>query len=185
MESLRVYVVPRRCAGAGGECGGGTRAVDELIETMMALALEVDSVEAIWAHKTKIIVCLLPINGILTNPQNCDSESPSSSVDQKKLQAKPLKSAVEDWVGRLLAMVSSDMPDKCWVGVVLMGVTCQECSSDNFFSLYFVWFNSLLSHIKNPESSRIVRVVSCTSTSDLLTRKALSICREQFVNFPA
>ncbi|CAF2134295.1 unnamed protein product [Brassica rapa] len=35
MESLRVYVVPRRCAGAGGECGGGTRAVDELIETMM------------------------------------------------------------------------------------------------------------------------------------------------------
>ncbi|CAF1698731.1 unnamed protein product [Brassica oleracea] len=51
-----------------------------------------------------------------------------------------------------------------------MGVTCQECSSDRFFSLYFVWFNSLLSHIKNLESSRIVRVVSCTSTSDLLTR---------------
>ena len=35
MESLRVYVVPRRCAEAGGECGGGTRAVDELIEMMM------------------------------------------------------------------------------------------------------------------------------------------------------
>ncbi|WZZ34234.1 hypothetical protein YC2023_099824 [Brassica napus] len=55
------------------------------------------------------LLCLLPINVILTNPQNCDSESPSSSVDQKKLQAKPLKSAVDDWVGRLLALVSSDM----------------------------------------------------------------------------
>ncbi|CAN6989237.1 unnamed protein product [Brassica oleracea var. botrytis] len=61
-------------------------------------------------------------------------------------------------------------PDKCWVGLDLMGVTCQECSSDRFFSLYFVWFNSLLSHIKNLESSRIVRVVSCTSITDLLTR---------------
>ncbi|KAH0938981.1 hypothetical protein HID58_006442, partial [Brassica napus] len=90
--------------------------------------------------------------------------------DQKKLQAKPLKSAIDDWVGRLLALVSSDMPDKCWVGLDLKGVTCQECSSDRFFSLYYVWFNSLLSHIKNPESSRIVRVVSCTSISDLLTR---------------
>ena len=34
------------------------------------------------------------------------SESPSSSADQKKLQAKP---AVDDWVERLLALVSSDM----------------------------------------------------------------------------
>ncbi|KAF2547666.1 hypothetical protein F2Q70_00023851 [Brassica cretica] len=91
--------------------------------------------------------------------------------DQKKLQAKPLKSAVDDWVGRLLALVSSDMPDKCWVDVVLLGVTCQECNSDRFFSLYFVWFNSLLSHIKhNLESSRMVRAASCTSISDLLTR---------------
>ncbi|CAH8349955.1 unnamed protein product [Eruca vesicaria subsp. sativa] len=98
------------------------------------------------------------------------SESPSTSTDQKKLQTKPSKSAVDEWVERLLALVSSDMPDKCWVGVVLIGVTCQECSSDRFFSLYSVWFNSLLSLIKNPESSRIVRVASCTSISDLLTR---------------
>ncbi|KAG2318989.1 hypothetical protein Bca52824_012202 [Brassica carinata] len=98
------------------------------------------------------------------------SEPPSSSADQKKLQSKPSKSAVDDWVERLLALVSSDMPDKCWVGIVLIGVTCRECSSDRFFSLYSVWFNSLLSHIKNPESSRIVRVASCTSISDLLTR---------------
>ncbi|CAF1709862.1 hypothetical protein HID58_056215 [Brassica napus] len=98
------------------------------------------------------------------------SESPSSSADQKKLQAKPSKSAVDDWVERLLALVSSDMPDKCWVGVVLIGVTCRECSSDRFFSSYSVWFNCLLSHIKNPESSRIVLVASCTSVSDLLTR---------------
>ncbi|CAG7899055.1 unnamed protein product [Brassica rapa] len=98
------------------------------------------------------------------------SESPSSSADQKKIQAKPSKSAVDEWVERLLALVSSDMPDKCWVGVVLIGVTCRECCSGRFFGLYSVWFNSLLSHIKNPESSRIVLVASCTSVSDLLTR---------------
>ncbi|KAL1205103.1 hypothetical protein V5N11_016443 [Cardamine amara subsp. amara] len=96
------------------------------------------------------------------------SESPPASIDQK-LQAKA-KSAVDDWVDRLLALVSSDMPDKCWVGISLMGVTCEECGSDRFFSSYSVWFNSLLSHLKNPASSRIVRVASCTSISDLLTR---------------
>ncbi|CAN6888964.1 hypothetical protein Bca4012_072090 [Brassica carinata] len=89
--------------------------------------------------------------------------------EDQKLQAKS-KSAVDEWVERFLALVSSDMPDKSWVGIVLMGVTCQECSSDRFFSSYSVWFNSLLSHIKNPESSRIIRVASCTSISDLLTR---------------
>ncbi|CAH8390660.1 unnamed protein product [Eruca vesicaria subsp. sativa] len=89
--------------------------------------------------------------------------------EDQKLQAKS-KSAVDEWVERLFALVSSDMPDKSWVGIVLIGVTCQECSSDRFFSSYSVWFNSLLSHIKDPESSRIVRVASCTSVSDLLTR---------------
>ncbi|EOA39675.1 hypothetical protein CARUB_v10008316mg [Capsella rubella] len=96
------------------------------------------------------------------------SESPLASVDQKHQALS--KSAVDDWVDRLLALVSSDMPDKCWVGICLMGVTCQECSSERFISSYSVWFNSLLSHLKNPASSRIVRVASCTSISDLLTR---------------
>ncbi|KAL9307757.1 putative pre-rRNA-processing protein Rix1 [Arabidopsis thaliana] len=96
------------------------------------------------------------------------SESPPASIDQK-LHAKS-KSAVDDWVARLSALISSDMPDKSWVGICLIGVTCQECSSDRFFKSYSVWFNSLLSHLKNPASSRIVRVASCTSISDLLTR---------------
>ncbi|CAE5958881.1 unnamed protein product [Arabidopsis arenosa] len=96
------------------------------------------------------------------------SESPPASIDQK-LHANS-KSAVDDWVARLLALISSDMPDKSWVGICLIGVTCQECSSDRFFRSYSVWFNSLLSHLKNPASSRIVRVASCTSISDLLTR---------------
>ncbi|XP_010478406.1 PREDICTED: proline-, glutamic acid- and leucine-rich protein 1-like isoform X1 [Camelina sativa] len=96
------------------------------------------------------------------------TEPPLASIDQSHHGKS--KSAVDDWVNRLLALVSSDMPDKCWVGVSLMGVTCQECSSDRFISSYSVWFNSLLSHLKNPASSRIVRVASCTSISDLLTR---------------
>jgi hypothetical protein len=74
------------------------------------------------------------------------SESPPASIDQK-LHAKS-KSAVDDWVARLSALISSDMPDKSWVGICLIGVTCQECSSDRFFKSYSVWFNSLLSHLK-------------------------------------
>uniref|UniRef100_A0A1J3ID65 Proline-, glutamic acid-and leucine-rich protein 1 n=1 Tax=Noccaea caerulescens TaxID=107243 RepID=A0A1J3ID65_NOCCA len=96
------------------------------------------------------------------------SESPLASTEQK-LQSKS-NSAVDDCVDRLVTLISSDMPDKCWVGICLLGVTCQECSSDRFFASYSVWFNCLLSHIKNPASSRIVRVASCTSISDLLTR---------------
>ncbi|KFK44843.1 hypothetical protein AALP_AA1G309800 [Arabis alpina] len=96
------------------------------------------------------------------------TESPVTLIDLKR-QAKS-KSAVDDWVDRLLSLVSSDMADKCWMGICLIGVTCQECSSDRFIGFYSVWFNSLLSHLKNPASSRIVRVASCTSISDLLTR---------------
>ncbi|CAF1698729.1 unnamed protein product [Brassica oleracea] len=97
MESLRVYVVPRRCAGAGGECGGGTRAVDELIETMMAVKLHL-------------------------------------KIDQKKLQAKPLKSAVEDWVGKLLAMVSSDMDLK--VDTAISTISKFSENVNQFFNYY-------------------------------------------------
>ena len=59
-------------------------------------------------------------------------------------------------------------PDKCWVGLDLMGVTYQECSSDRFFSLYFVWFNSLLSHIKVCVYGfcSVVRLSICFSYSD-------------------
>ncbi|KAE8708996.1 Detected protein of unknown function [Hibiscus syriacus] len=98
------------------------------------------------------------------------SESDSHSVDPKLINA--WKSAVDDWLGCLLSLLSSDMSDKCWVGICLLGVTCQECSNQRFLTSYSVWLDNLLSHIQPPSDSQLVKIASCTSLSDLLTRLA-------------
>ncbi|PON70689.1 Coatomer beta subunit [Trema orientale] len=80
------------------------------------------------------------------------------------------KSAVDSWVKRLMLLVSNDMPDKCWAGICLLGVTCQECSSDRFLASYSDWLQKLLSHIQVSATSHFVKVASCASISDLLIR---------------
>lgn len=96
------------------------------------------------------------------------SESASQSADQKLMEN--WKSVVDSWVNRLLILVSSNTPDKCWAGVCLLGVTCEECSPERFLSSYSVWFNKLLSHIQSSGESHFVKVASCASVSDLFTR---------------
>ncbi|XP_059598540.1 uncharacterized protein LOC100256091 isoform X4 [Vitis vinifera] len=96
------------------------------------------------------------------------SESVTESIDQKHIDK--WKTAVDSWVDRLLALVSCNMPDKCWAGTCLLGLTCQECSTDRFLASYSVWFHKLLSHIQPAAESHFVKVASCTSISDLLTR---------------
>ncbi|OMO90801.1 Armadillo-like helical [Corchorus capsularis] len=100
------------------------------------------------------------------------SESSTQSMDQKLIDS--WKSAVDDWVNRLLLLLSSDM-----------------CSSDRFLMFYHEWFNKLLFHIQVaywlfvfdcfpnvanllyfPDDSQLVKVAACTSMSDLLTRLA-------------
>ncbi|GKV39759.1 hypothetical protein SLEP1_g47481 [Rubroshorea leprosula] len=90
------------------------------------------------------------------------------STDQKLIQS--WNSVIDDWVNRVLLLASSNMSDKCWAGICLLGLTCQECSSARFFSSYSVWFQKLLSHLQPPADSQFVKVASCTSLSDLLTR---------------
>ncbi|KAK9282790.1 hypothetical protein L1049_011011 [Liquidambar formosana] len=96
------------------------------------------------------------------------SESFTESADRKHVES--WKSAVDCWVDRLLVLVSTNMPDKCWAGICLLGVTCKECSSDRLLTSYSVWFQKLLSHIQPPADSHFVKVASCTSISDLFTR---------------
>ncbi|KAL2539840.1 Armadillo-type fold [Abeliophyllum distichum] len=96
------------------------------------------------------------------------SEWSPQSTDQKLIVE--WKSAVDYWVNRLLTLASSDMPDKCWAGICLLGVTCQECSSERFLASYSVWFSQLLSHIQPPADSHFVKAASCASISDLLIR---------------
>ncbi|KAJ4831740.1 hypothetical protein Tsubulata_031012 [Turnera subulata] len=81
------------------------------------------------------------------------------------------KSAVDDWIARLLSLLSTTTPDKCWAGICLLGVTCQECSPELFLSSYTVWFEKLLVHIQSsPADSQFVKVAACNSISDLITR---------------
>ncbi len=47
-------------------------------------------------------------------------------------------------------------PDKRWAGICLLGVTCQECSSDRFLASYSLWFNRLLPYIQVYKFSSIM-----------------------------
>lgn len=78
--------------------------------------------------------------------------------------------SVDGWVERIVSLASSKMPDKCWVGVCLLGLTCEECSSDRFESSYTIWFLRLLENIQSPSSTHIIKVACCSSLSDLFTR---------------
>ncbi|KAL4198474.1 hypothetical protein AMTRI_Chr03g140390 [Amborella trichopoda] len=80
------------------------------------------------------------------------------------------KSAVDSWIERLLSLASSEMPDKCWAGVCLLGLTIQECSLDRFVASYSNWFQRLLVHLKPASGSHFIKVTACASLLDLFTR---------------
>ncbi|KAL0317251.1 UNVERIFIED_CONTAM: hypothetical protein Sangu_2139400 [Sesamum angustifolium] len=60
--------------------------------------------------------------------------------------------------------------NKCWAGICLLGLTCQECSSDRFLASYAVWLNKLVSNIQPPVVSHLLKAASCASLSDMFTR---------------
>ncbi|KAL3649681.1 hypothetical protein CASFOL_006084 [Castilleja foliolosa] len=84
--------------------------------------------------------------------------------------AEAWKSAVDSWVHRLLTLASSNLPDKCWAGICLLGLTSQECSSERFITSYAVWLDKLLSCVQPPEVSNFVKAATCASLSDMFTR---------------
>ncbi|CAK8565723.1 unnamed protein product [Lathyrus sativus] len=96
------------------------------------------------------------------------SEDVTDSMESK--QGKAWKSSVTSWVDRVLLLLSSHSPDKRWAGISLLGVTCEECSSDRFQESYTVWFQKLLTSLQSPEDSHLVKVAACASISDLLAR---------------
>ncbi|XP_075081002.1 uncharacterized protein LOC107790394 isoform X2 [Nicotiana tabacum] len=96
------------------------------------------------------------------------SELAPPESDQKLIEN--WTSTVDSWINRVVALASSDTPDKCWAGICLLGVTCQECSRERFLASYVAWFNTLLLHLQSPADSHFVKVASCASLSDLFTR---------------
>lgn len=96
------------------------------------------------------------------------SESVPNSANRNHVSR--WRSAVDAWVDRILTLAGSNLPDKCWIGVCLLGVTCTECSSDRFLASYSDWLNALVPHIQPSRVSLCVKVASCAAVSDLLTR---------------
>ncbi|KAG5009097.1 hypothetical protein JHK87_017612 [Glycine soja] len=96
------------------------------------------------------------------------SESFADSTRPKLIEA--WKSALASWLNLIYSLLSTTMPDKCWAGISLLGVTCEECSSERFLESYSVWFQKLLSFLQSPADSHLVRVAACASMSDLFAR---------------
>lgn len=109
------------------------------------------------------------VSAVMVHKLLFDDELLATSGEKKKLD-ESWKSAVDDWVDRALKLVASDMPDKCWAGICLLGVTCSQSTATRFLQSYSVWFSELLSHIQLAGGSQLVKVAACASASDLLTR---------------
>ncbi|KAF9591020.1 hypothetical protein IFM89_001230 [Coptis chinensis] len=113
------------------------------------------------------IVETIKTHALLSETIGSDNNN-NDSVDDKFFDK--WKSAVDSWVEKLLLLISNKMPDKCWAGICLLGVTCQECSMGRFLDSYSVWFQKLLPLIQQPSDSQFVKVASCASLSDMFTR---------------
>ncbi|KAJ9684919.1 hypothetical protein PVL29_017083 [Vitis rotundifolia] len=74
-------------------------------------------------------------------------------------QNQPFRSPSELSIVLSAIKTHQALPDKCWAGTCLLGLTCQECSTDHFLASYSL-----------AAESHFVKVACCTSISDLLTR---------------
>ncbi|KAK9146707.1 hypothetical protein Sjap_006610 [Stephania japonica] len=100
------------------------------------------------------------------------SESLHEATDQKL--ADRWKKAVDDWMERLIQLVSSNVTDKCLAGIWLIGITCEECSTERFLLSYPMWLKDLSAKLELPSDSQFVKVASCASLSDLILRLSRS-----------
>ncbi|KAF3321111.1 proline-, glutamic acid- and leucine-rich protein 1 [Carex littledalei] len=89
--------------------------------------------------------------------------------DEAKLREE-WRSAVDAWVERLLLLVSDKMPQKCWAGTCLLGVTIEECTSERLIASYSIWFEKLLQNIQASSNNRFIYEASYACLSDLFTR---------------
>lgn len=96
------------------------------------------------------------------------SEQQTDTTERKIVE--DWRTAVDGWVEHIVSLASSKMPDKCWAGVCLLGLTCEACCSDRFESSYTIWFLRLLENIQSPSNTHIAKVACCSSLSDLFTR---------------
>ncbi|KAL8136559.1 hypothetical protein V2J09_002560 [Rumex salicifolius] len=114
-------------------------------------------------EKFKPIVDLVAVHRLL-------SETVPESTDPELVSI--YNSTVNEWVDRILKLLASDVSDKSLAGVWLLGLTCRECSGNRFLASYVAWYTELLVLIQSSASSERVKLASCASLSDMLTRLA-------------
>ncbi|PQQ13134.1 uncharacterized protein Pyn_19800 [Prunus yedoensis var. nudiflora] len=90
-------------------------------------------------------------------------ESVQDLTDQKLINN--WRSAIDS----LMELIASDIINVGWE-FVCRGVTCQECSYECFLESYSRWFQKHLPHIQPTETSQFVKVASCASMSDVISR---------------
>lgn len=108
------------------------------------------------------VVSMVKMHQLLTESDTTNSSNP------KLLDS--WKAAVDAWVNRVLALASGNMPDKCWAGISLLGLTCQECNSERFVASYSEWLQKLPLHIQPPADSHFVKVASYALLADVFSR---------------
>ncbi|KAL3579464.1 hypothetical protein D5086_020968 [Populus alba] len=135
-----------------------------MIRTLLKEDVPDDKIPFDSPSKLSCIISCIQSHKLLSEP----------SITDNNKQIERWKSSVNDWVARLLSLISktTTTPDKCWAGICLLGVTCQECNADRFLGSYAAWFDKMLTHIQSRGDSQFVKVAACTSISDLITRLA-------------
>ncbi|MQM03494.1 hypothetical protein Taro_036277 [Colocasia esculenta] len=114
------------------------------------------------------VLSLVRVHDLLS--ESLPQKTPAGEAPGPDKLARAWGAAVDAWVELCLALSSSKMPDKRWEGICLLGLTFETCASDRFLRSYSVWFEALLSNIQPSEDSRLVKLASCASMSDLFTR---------------
>ncbi|KAJ3686121.1 hypothetical protein LUZ61_015285 [Rhynchospora tenuis] len=108
----------------------------------------------------------IQVHGVLSEvlPEDCVGKK-----DEAKLRQE-WRSAVDSWVERLMLLVSDKMPQKCWAGICLLGITIENCTAERLIASYAVWFEKLLQNIQASSNNRFICEASYACLSDLFTR---------------
>ncbi|KAJ4744923.1 hypothetical protein LUZ62_058707 [Rhynchospora pubera] len=108
----------------------------------------------------------IQVHGVLSEvlPEDCVGKK-----DEAKLR-KEWRSAVDSWVERFLSLISDKMPQKCWAGTCLLGITIEKCTAERLIVSYAVWFEKLLQNIQASSNNHFVCEASYACLSDLFTR---------------
>lgn len=142
-----------------------TRLKPRLLSSIMATHLPDDRQPPKSPSELSTAVSIIRRHHLLSEPILVDP--PVACPPGKATDA--YKAVVDAWIERVNILLLSTTTEKCWAGVCLLGVTCQECTRQRFLDSYTSWFQKLIMHLK-PTDPLFVRGAAFASLTDLLIR---------------